>query len=93
MTVLPHGKPVVSQSVDISLGGVGIVTSGHFEPGQQVAVAFALRNHRQQEAVEKVIGRVAHLRAEEGGNLIGVEFLEPLAESSAPLLTRKILSA
>ena len=92
LTVLPHGRPVVSRSIDISLGGAGIVTSGRIELGQQVALAFYLRNNRQQEAVEEVVGRIVHLRAEEDGNVVGVEFLQPLEESSTPLLTRKMLN-
>jgi c-di-GMP-binding flagellar brake protein YcgR len=86
------GTPVVSRSVDISLGGVGIATQARVEPGQPVMLTFHLQNAQQQEIVEEILGTVVHLRAESDGNILGVEFLQPLDLSRNRELLRRVMA-
>jgi hypothetical protein len=36
------------------------------------------------------LGRVAYSRADEDGNRVGIEFIEPIQESAQPALARKL---
>ncbi len=90
LTALSNGSPVQARSLDISLGGVGLITQTSFEPGQIIALAFHLKDTRGREVVEKVVGKVVHLRADADGNRVGVEFLEPLHDSTQPRLMAKL---
>ncbi len=82
--------PVVTQSFDISLGGVGVATRAAFQTGDAVVVTFFLKDHAQQEVREQVAGRVANLRADEDGNRLGIEFLSPLRDDTHPHLMQRI---
>ena len=91
VTVLPSGPPIAACSLDVSVGGVGLVTQGPFQPGQLVAISFFLKDAAQKQIVDRVTGRVIHLRADVDGNRVGVEFLEPIEESQHPELMRRLL--
>jgi len=91
LTVLPDGPTVEAHSVDISLGGVGLVTQAAVGMGQTVALGFSLRDESGKNIVNRVLGRVAHLRAEPDANRVGVEFLEVLSASVSPQLSNKVL--
>src|SRR5262249_41378611 len=91
LTALPEGKVYAARSLDISLGGVGLVVQASFKPGQIVAVSFLLGDKLGAEIGNRVMGRVANLRADADANLIGVEFDEPLNHSANPRLFRKVM--
>lgn len=86
------GPMFEAHSTDISLGGVGLVTSGQLSLGQLVAVTFHLADSRQPGPPNAVTGRVVNVRADMDGNRIGVEFLAPLDEKRFPALVRRISS-
>jgi hypothetical protein len=90
LTLLATGAVHRACAVDLSLGGVGVATTAFAARGQTVRVAFHLRDARQQPRIEEVIGRVAFCRADEDGNFLGVEFLEPLRATEQPELTRRL---
>lgn len=92
LTVLPNGPAMSAESFDISLGGVGAATEVMIERGQAVRVRFHIRNGSKESVDEDVLGRVAYCRADEDGNRVGIEFLEPIQESAQPALARKLNS-
>jgi hypothetical protein len=83
-------KTVVANTLDISLGGVGVAVSTPFARGDLVAVSFRLGRVKGQVVEERVFGRVAYFRADIEGNRIGVEFLEPLNAAACPELARRV---
>ena len=87
------GRAFEGSTVDISLGGVGVISSASYAIGAGVAVTFHLSDQNGREAPCRVLGRVASLRADTEVNRIGIEFQEPLREAAQPLLVRKILRA
>jgi c-di-GMP-binding flagellar brake protein YcgR len=89
LTVLPEGTRVEAYSFDISLGGVGLNAPASCPSGCLVRVSFFLKNPAG-EHVEQVLGRVAHVRADESGTRIGIEFQESVGESTHPELTRRL---
>jgi c-di-GMP-binding flagellar brake protein YcgR len=91
LTVLPDGPTIAAHSVDISLGGVGMTIPSAVEPGRTVMLAFTLRRTSGGNAVNRVSGRVARCDADSDGNRLGVEFLEPLSESTSPQLVERIM--
>jgi len=93
LTVLPDGPTVEAHSVDISLGGVGLVTQAAVGTGQTVALAFSVRDESGKAIVNKVLGRVVHLRAEPDANRVGVEFLEILSASVSPQLSKRVMKS
>ena len=91
LTLLPDGPAVKASSFDISLAGVGLMAPLFIERGKNVRLDFHLK--KENEYVEEtVLGRVAYSRADENGNRLGVEFLEPLKETSQPELVKKLNS-
>jgi len=88
--IVPEGVSAPGGSFDVSLGGVGITTKISLECGQAVRVRFYLKNGGGERSREEVLGRVANVRADEDGNCLGVEFLEPIRASTNPLLARAI---
>jgi c-di-GMP-binding flagellar brake protein YcgR len=91
LTALPEGKVFPGRTLDISLGGVGLVMQAALKPGQMVAVSFLLRDKSGAEIGNRVLGRVVNLRADADANLIGVEFVEPLSQSGNPRLFSKVM--
>lgn len=90
LTVLPNGPALECESFDISLGGVGIAGSVMLERGKSVRVLFHIRNGTKETIDEEVMGRVAYSRADEDGNRLGIEFLEPIKEAANPALAKKL---
>ena len=90
VTPTAGGEAVPARSVDISLGGVGVVAAVSWPRGELVRIGFHLKDSRQQPVVEEVTGRIAHCRAEEDGNILGVEFLEPISAAAQPALARRL---
>ena len=92
---LSHGSspaPIESSTVDISLGGVGLLARLPVAAGQPVSLAFHLRDSRQAAVVEQVPGRVVNVRSDIDGHRIRIEFDEHLKRSRVPELTRKVES-
>jgi c-di-GMP-binding flagellar brake protein YcgR len=92
LTPLPDGKTFPARTLDVSLGGVGVLSQVGLEREQTVSVAFLLGNGAQGRVSESVLGRVAAFRADDVGNVIGIEFIEPLSGAKHPTLLRKLLS-
>jgi c-di-GMP-binding flagellar brake protein YcgR len=92
LTALPEGKTSPARTLDVSLGGVGVLSQIGLEREHMVSVAFLLRNGQQGTVSESVLGRVAALRADDIGNVMGIEFIEPLTSAKHPALLRKLLS-
>jgi hypothetical protein len=92
LTVLPNGPVVPCNSIDISIGGVGLSTALWLNRGQQVRIRFFLHNGTTKEVYEDVLGQVAYSRSDEDGNRVGIEFRAPLDEATQPALVRKIYS-
>lgn len=86
-----NGRAAEGSTLDISLGGVGIVTPAAYALGDMITITFHLKDERGRDAVCSVAGRVASMRADVQTNRVGIEFLEPLREAVQPLLVRKIL--
>ena len=51
-----------------------------------------LRSGPENTIIEDVAGRVAYCLADEDGNRIGIEFLEPIRLATHPVLAEKINS-
>jgi len=82
------GATIEASTVDISLGGAGVVSSRFVAEGRAVTLAFHLRDRAGAPAVERIDGAVAHARADVDGHTLGIEFLAPIQKASNPLLTR-----
>jgi c-di-GMP-binding flagellar brake protein YcgR len=87
----PNGAATAARSLDISLGGVGIITQGTYEVGQLVTISFLLKDREKEVVVNEVAGRIVYFRADVDANRVGVEFLQPLHESKHPELMRRFL--
>jgi c-di-GMP-binding flagellar brake protein YcgR len=92
MTPIPAGAAIAARSLDISLGGVGLVTQGSVQPGQMVNLVLVFKDRMHRQVRVDLAGVVANLRAELEGNHIGVRFLEPLSEAKNPQLFAKVQS-
>jgi hypothetical protein len=90
LSVLPDGRTVPGYSFDISIGGVGLMADITLERGEIVEICFLLKNHRNEDTTESLTGRVAYSCADEDGDRIGIEFLEPIRVSAHTLLARTI---
>jgi c-di-GMP-binding flagellar brake protein YcgR len=83
-------RPVSARTLDISLGGVGIYCAASFARGLAVNVVFRLQSGSRGIVEESIPGRVVSLTADDGGNRIGIEFLEPLQPGRYPVLSRVV---
>jgi len=90
LIALPEGVAVPGNSFDVSMGGVGITAETSLERGQAVCVRFHLKNGPNGARDEEVLGRVAYARADEDGNRLGIEFLQPIRASTHPLLAQTV---
>jgi hypothetical protein len=90
MTILSSGKTVPVRSFDISLGGVGVCAEISLGRGALVQIGFRRKNASGQEVADPVLGKIAYCRADEDGNVFGVEFLEPIQAATHPALTRRL---
>ncbi|MBN1395736.1 MAG: PilZ domain-containing protein [Pirellulales bacterium] len=87
LTVLPDGPSIETNSFDISLGGVGLNSTVFIEPGKDVILRFHVADRLPDCKDEKIFGRVAYSRADEDVNRMGIEFLQPIHDSTHPSLT------
>jgi hypothetical protein len=90
LSALHDGPAVPGYSFDISFGGVGLTANITLERGEIVHICFLLKHGLNEETAEGLTGRVAYSCADEDGNRIGIEFLEPIQKSVQPVLTRTI---
>jgi hypothetical protein len=84
------GVDVEARSLDINLGGVGLISRVFVRTGQAVTLAFHLKNSANVAVVERVQGRVVFARSDVDGHRLRVEFYEPLDRTTNPELTRRI---
>jgi hypothetical protein len=87
---MPGTRTVEARSLDISIGGVGLTCPVSLTRGQEVELAFPLDDPQLGKCIERIRGRVVNFVADLDGNLVGVEFLEPLQASRNPALTRAV---
>jgi c-di-GMP-binding flagellar brake protein YcgR len=92
VTALPGGVPQPTRSTDLSLGGVGAVTTSTFPVGQLVTVRFFYSDAAHGEANDKVLGRVVHFEADVDANKVGIQFLNPLSDAEHPQLVTRLAS-
>jgi c-di-GMP-binding flagellar brake protein YcgR len=85
-------RRIEASSLDISLGGVGILSPVGVPRGQRVTVAFWLKNGGGETVIERVDGTVMGARSEVDGCRLGIEFTHPLRAELQPLLVAKIES-
>lgn len=90
VVVLPDGPAMQGRTFDISLGGVGVTTQRMLERGQSVRVRFHFQRGADVPVDEDVMGQVAYSRADEDGDRVGIEFLQPVSESISPMLAYKL---
>jgi c-di-GMP-binding flagellar brake protein YcgR len=83
------GRALPARTLELSIGGVGLVTNGAFLPGDDVTIMFHVQNAGFKRATE-VAGRVIGFSADSDANRVGVEFSEPLSMSRAPELVRRL---
>jgi len=89
---LPAGPVLSARSLDLSLGGVGLLTKGVLPVGELISVSFFFKDSKQKDVVDSVMGKVVYVAADTEANRIGVEFVEPLREETHPQLSRKLMS-
>jgi len=90
-TPLDGSRPIETQTFDISLGGVGLASPRAIPSGQSVRLAFHLNDRKRGPVVEELVARIAHVRSDEHGCTLGVEFLSPLTEAAAPVLYGRMI--
>jgi c-di-GMP-binding flagellar brake protein YcgR len=84
-----NGRLLPARTIDLSLGGVGLVTTAAITPGVQVTVVFLTPGANGKRTTE-IVGRVVSLNADTDANRVGIEFLEPLSVSQAPELVTRL---
>lgn len=90
LTAMPEGKTFPARSLDVSLGGVGVLSQTGLEREHLVSVAFVFDGDPKKRVCETLMGRVASFRADDSGNVLGIEFLEPVSDAKHPTLARKL---
>lgn len=90
LTPAAGGPTIEAAAVDISLGGVGLISPRLLRKGDMVRASFPLLDAKGQRVVEVVAARVAFVQADFEGNRLGLEFLEPIGRASCPALARKV---
>ena len=83
------GPSVKGRSIDISLGGVGLVSESPFPVGKLVDLTFHLSTPKGI-VNEQVSGRVACVRFDDNAAIVGLEFSTILAREATPELTRMV---
>lgn len=84
---LLSGDSVIdARSVDVSLGGVGLISPTPIPAGEQVVLTFHLKT-ASGTTTERIPGRVANLRFDDDASIVGVEFSAVLDRNAAPVLT------
>jgi PilZ domain len=85
-----EGPPIEARTMDISLGGGGVISPRVVALGQRLTLGFHVRSRSGTPVVELVEGRVVNVRADLDGNLLGIEFVQPIAHERCPELTRTV---
>jgi c-di-GMP-binding flagellar brake protein YcgR len=83
------GPSLPARTIDLSLGGVGLVTVAALVPGTDVIIIFSIPDAAGKRTTD-VVGRVVSLSADSDANRVGIEFLEPLSKSRTPELLRRL---
>jgi c-di-GMP-binding flagellar brake protein YcgR len=86
------GPPIPARTLEISLGGVGLMSPKPLPEGSHIRLIFHLRNGSQTEVPETVHGMVRVLRSDIDGHRLGIEFSEPLRPDHNPKLLKKVES-
>lgn len=91
VALTPNTVPgsIQGHTFDISLGGAGLTCPTPLPVGESVRLAFHLPAPAGR-VVEELTGRVASLRFDDDGAIMGVEFDELASSRKAPALTRAI---
>jgi hypothetical protein len=93
LTALPGSVAHEARSLDLSLGGVGAITTKVYTIGQLVMVNFILNDSGLGKTTVQVLGRVAYLTADSDANRLGIQFLQSLTEAEHAPLVKKLLKA
>jgi c-di-GMP-binding flagellar brake protein YcgR len=92
LTAIPGGKPQPARSLDLSLGGVGVVTQSVYPIGQLLTVTFFLGDSICGEIQDPVVGRIVHFAADVDANRVGIHFLQPLTETEHRKLVNRLVN-
>lgn len=86
------GLSAEARSFDISPGGVGLSTAGSMPAGTGTLMIVTPRLHHPKHGrrEEPVVGRVARMNTDDGGILLGIDFLEAIRSETHPRLTRAV---
>jgi c-di-GMP-binding flagellar brake protein YcgR len=80
------GSAIDARSVDISLGGVGLISPMPVPVGEHMVLTFHLKTSSGM-TTERIPGRVVNLRHDDDASIVGVEFAAVLDHKTAPVLT------
>jgi hypothetical protein len=89
---MPGASTLEAQSIDASLGGVGLICTEPVPIGQAVTLTFHFAT-QSGEAAEAVRGHVTSVRCDDDAAVVGIKFTPPLDRRTTPLLCRAIESA
>jgi len=92
VVVLPQAATasVEARSIDISLGGMGLVCQSALPIGQSVSLTFYLTTTTGEVPQGPVPGRVTGVRFENNTSILGVEFDHTLERRLVPELVRAV---
>jgi type IV pilus assembly protein PilC len=85
-----NGESTRAKTVDISLGGVGVMSPTPFTLGQRATLKFILRDGAQGEVVEQAVATVVVAKSEVDGTLLGFQFVDPLRRERTPHLVKRV---
>ncbi len=75
---LPNGAPLPAQVLDLAQSGLAIFTGRSLAQGELVEVKFQVRPAAGGGGLDKRDGRVVRSRSLADGNVLGIEFTQPL---------------
>jgi c-di-GMP-binding flagellar brake protein YcgR len=87
--LLSSSSAIDARSVDISLGGVALISPMPVPIGEHVVLTFHLKTSSGM-TTERISGRVVNLRHDDDASIVGVEFSAVLDRNAAPVLTRTV---
>jgi c-di-GMP-binding flagellar brake protein YcgR len=85
----PHLASVEANVLDISLGGIRLLSSEPISKDMGIVLAFQFRNHLDAKS-ERISGHVIHVRMDDDAWEVGVQFDHALDPQSTPLLTQAV---